>query len=179
MRQETFRLHFDRLLKWFNKSDKNVSLDLWFDRVKSIPDEAFPAIVDTLCDTSKFFPTPQDVRNMFEEWRSSNPEKQAVRHRTWCEDCGGTGAIRIRKKEGSFTRETFYRCRACKNWEGSIGLWVPAKYLSEVSEEIVMHSEKEMDDLVPAPCLTKNSPRGKESLKNILVKITDESDIPF
>jgi hypothetical protein len=172
-------------MSWFNKSEKAVNVEMWFDRVKEIPDEAFPSIVNQICDSAKYFPTPQDVRNLFEDWLASHPEKQTVHHRTWCDDCGGTGALRVRIKEKHFTRDSMYRCRACKNWEGSLGTWIPLKYRSELEHlsavTVLEHREgdrseqtKKHDFGIP------DRPRGGVShVSEVVAQVSANDSIPF
>lgn len=185
MRPEIFDVHFLKLMKWFSKTDRQVNLELWFDRIKEIPDEAFPIIVNQLCDSAKYFPTPQEVRNMFEDWRAGHPEKQAVHHRTWCDDCGGTGAIRVRIQERYFTRDTLYRCRACRNWEGSLGTWIPAKYRSEVEHlratTIVEHREGDRDEQAEHHDFrVEEKPRGGTAhIREVICQTAKDESLPF
>ena len=129
---DSYEADFARLAKWFNKSEKQADPNQWYERVRDIPDEAWPTIVNHFIDTSKFFPTPQEVRNSFQEWLQSRPEKQSIRHETWCDDCGSSGALRVQIEETRGTRDTLFRCGACENWSGSLGNWIPRRRRSDL-----------------------------------------------
>lgn len=170
---------------WFNKKVSEEQSAAWYDRVKQIPDEAFQKIVDTVCDNAKYFPTPQDVRNMYEEWLSSHPEKRSLHNESSCDDCSGAGDIRVLIKEGHFTRDTRFRCKACKNWEGSLGTWMPLKYRSELEHmakyTVLPNDEYYNEENVKNKTrrLPEMSDGGTSHIRDILISVQKEDDIPF
>jgi len=136
---ETFQIHFTRLMKWFNKKETSVNVDMWYSRLRDrVPNESFEPVINALIDSAKYFPTPQDILNLAQDWLLSHPEKQAYHHETHCPECRSTGVIKVRAPERRasqlFHRNTFYRCKHCKNWEGRLGTWIPAKFRWELEK---------------------------------------------
>ena len=134
MDSTTFYADMERLKKWFNKKLLPEQEDQWFDKIKFIPAEAWPDIVDNLTSNSKFFPTPDVVKEAWREWLQAHPESMAKEmDRTWCDECEGEGIFSIWYQDyvvpktqippGKdpdryiFWFRTFVPCGSCANWK--------------------------------------------------------------
>ena len=123
-----------RLKKWFNKKLTNEQEDQWFDKIKFIPPEAWPDIVDTLTSTSKFFPTPETVRMAWRDWLQAHPESLARESKHfWCDECEGQGIFSVWYQDYIMPKNqippgrdpenylswfrTFVPCAKCGNWK--------------------------------------------------------------
>ena len=98
------------------KEPKPGTSELWFDRVKSIPEEAIPWIVKKITSESETFPKnlPGTVSALFFSWRETHPQKIAHGYVVDCPDCED-GTIRA-WKIGLNGRPYSYlfRCRRCQ-----------------------------------------------------------------
>jgi hypothetical protein len=124
----------ERLKKWFNKKLSPEQEDQWFEKIRFIPPEAWPDIVDTLTSTSKFFPTPDVVKDAWRNWLQSHPQSMAKETaRTWCDECDGEGIFSIWYQDYIVPKEqippgkdpdkfiswhrAFFPCGKCSNWK--------------------------------------------------------------
>jgi hypothetical protein len=90
--------------------------DLWYAKIRNIPDESAQWIVNRIQDTQEAFPRnlPAMIWGMYREWLDSHPDKQARQQRVKCPDCNGDGyvfVITIDKE--SNPHEYVFRCPVC------------------------------------------------------------------
>jgi hypothetical protein len=134
MRFETFEKNMKNLAEWFGRKLKEKQLEIWFERVSFMPDEAFDEIVDTIIDRMRTFPTPQQVKDLWLDWRRAHPEKLTTRHeRSFCSECSGKGYIEVWYRSEKLryvvvdgqARPIWYSkllpCAKCENWKSFFG----------------------------------------------------------
>ena len=134
MDSTTFYADMERLKKWFNKKLSQEQEDQWFDKIRFIPSEAWSDIVDSLTSTSKFFPTPDTVKDAWRDWLQAHPESMAKESvRTWCDECEGEGIFAIWYQDYVVPKNqippdkdpnnyiswfrNFVPCGECSNWK--------------------------------------------------------------
>lgn len=129
-----FYADMEKMKKWFNKRLTPDQEDQWFGKIKHIPPDAWEDIVSDITTSSKFFPTPATVTEVWIAWRGSHPERMAPEYKqTWCEECGGDGVFSVWYQDYVVSKEyippgkdpanylSWYRmfvpCRKCPNWK--------------------------------------------------------------
>lgn len=134
------------------------AIDMWFDRVKKIPDEPVDWIVSRVKELQESFPKnlPNMLWELYREWLASRPEKQAHRH-VDCDKCNGDGyvfALRFDDKGRHF--QYAFRCPACDQApELGIPFWSPQKHIT--------------DGFHPIP--NQNRPLDKKTIREMLDSI--------
>lgn len=130
----SFYEHIKRLKKWYNKNLSPEQENEWFEKIQFIPSEAWGDIVDSLTSSSKFFPTPDVVKEAWRDWLQSHPESMAKESvRTWCDECEGEGIFSIWYQDYVVPKSqippgkdpnnyiswfrTFVPCGECSNWK--------------------------------------------------------------
>ena len=123
-----------RLKKWFNKKLSPEQETEWFEKINFSPNEAWSDIVDSLTDSSKFFPTPDAVKDAWRGWLQAHPESMTKEtERTWCDECEGEGIFSIWYQDYVVPKSqippgkdpdryiswfrTFVPCGNCANWK--------------------------------------------------------------
>ncbi|OPX91904.1 MAG: hypothetical protein A4E53_00624 [Pelotomaculum sp. PtaB.Bin104] len=99
------------------KIPKDDTMDLWCDKVKSIPDEAADYISQHITDSDippKNYPSV--FWALFYAWQKANPEKTARKQDYFeCPDCHeGIIYASKRKTEGGIAYKYFFRCCKCR-----------------------------------------------------------------
>ena len=108
-----------RLTKWFNKKDfTEDQIAIWYDKIKYIPGRVLLQIVDQVIDTSKFMPTPNEIKILFSEYKIKEPGKfiSDDRNEEDCEYCNGSGMIIAWKVTQACPYEYAIACGHCYNW---------------------------------------------------------------
>jgi len=120
---ETYSTDFLRsmrtLTRWFRKRDfTEDQLELWWDRVGHIPDRIFGEIVNQVIDTSKYMPTPAEVKSLYGEYRRQHRDRfiPSEQTRVDCDRCNSTGIIVAWKVRGGYPYEYAIACGHCENW---------------------------------------------------------------
>ena len=130
----TFYADMERLKKWFNKKLSPDQEDQWFEKIRFIPSEVWSEIVDGLTSNSKFFPTPDVVKDAWRDWLQSHPESMAEEtKRTWCDECDDEGIFSIWYQDYVVPKNqippgkdpdnyiswfrSFVPCGECSNWK--------------------------------------------------------------
>lgn len=129
---EAFEVEFQKLVTWYKRRLDAGQVDMWFDRIKHIPTEAFSSIVVDCIDNMKYFPTPNEVKELYLTWLQAHPEKRVKESwdtMTDCPECRGAGYFtywhRIEGLSGfkvfDLTFPYWYSsiapCAACQNWK--------------------------------------------------------------
>jgi hypothetical protein len=76
------------------KSELGVDrIQVYYDRLRHIPAEAWDDIVDSSIDRSKGFPTPGELADLFGNWLAAHPDKASSREEesTKCPFCHNKG----------------------------------------------------------------------------------------
>jgi len=73
------------------KTPGSKTVDLWFDMVQNIPAEALPWIERKIYQDQDSLPRnlPKAIRELFEAWLQTHPEKRAFVQDRNCPDCDG------------------------------------------------------------------------------------------
>lgn len=102
------------------------AIDMWFDRVKKIPDEPVDWIVSRVKELQESFPKnlPNMLWELYREWLASRPEKQEHRH-VDCDKCNGDGYVfALRFDDSGRHYEYGFRCPACdQSRDNGIPYW--------------------------------------------------------
>jgi hypothetical protein len=120
-----FERNSQTILTWFNRKLKPEQLRIMFHQLKHIPAEAYADIVAGLISDSKFFPTINEIKNRWWQWREAHPEKIVAEPRVWCEDCRGEGLLYIHQHmagpgDRAYREDPYQqvvRCGSCGNWK--------------------------------------------------------------
>jgi len=93
---------------------KQGTIELWFDKVQSIPSEPVPWIVGRIEQDSESFPRnlPGALWAGFREWMQLNPDKAAHRENKQCVDCEG-GLLWVRKYIDGRVHYAVFECAQC------------------------------------------------------------------
>jgi len=128
----SFYVDMEKMKKWFNKKLSPEQEDQWFSKIKFIPNEAWPDIVNAITDNSKYFPTPDTVKECWRDWRQVHSNRIAPEtEKTWCDECGAEGCFLVwylpKKAElkkylvnGSQFENYYHKivpCSMCENWK--------------------------------------------------------------
>lgn len=109
------------LTAWFNKPLDEKQLNIYFQKIKHIPNRAYKTIcekfIETLKPTPSKFPTPKDFMDEFLVWKSENPKAIIARTKTDCKDCNSTGFLWIKiYSTPNLSTTCCFRCASCENW---------------------------------------------------------------
>ncbi len=78
-------------------------------------------MTDEFKPTPGSFPTPQQIKNGYWEWRRAHPEKTAKQgaFQQPCDECGGHGLLWFKLPRGKypFRLEYVAICAYCANWQ--------------------------------------------------------------
>ena len=100
-------------------------LDVWFDKVKSIPNEAATWICNYIERTQTSLPRniPMAIKEGWDEYLRSNPNKRALNDQASCKDCGGRGLLWYRQADERTGMKYTHvcRCAKCDNWQRHVG----------------------------------------------------------
>ncbi len=77
MKREVFDTALEEIWAVFGYAKKNDDMrDVWFERVKHIPDEAVKFITDKLCDLESLPRNlPRAWQNLWSDWKAANPKR--------------------------------------------------------------------------------------------------------
>ena len=150
------------MTSWYRRSMDEKQHDILFNQVKHIPSAAFKDIIDALINDSKYFPTIQEIKNRYQNWRSAHPEQATGYEKTLCLDCQGKGFLWTSEFHEALGRNyTYcYRCGSCHNWQGQVHHSVMPELHRSIAERdginitFPKHRSKCEDDLKPMK--TKN-----------------------
>ena len=142
-----FKPHFLRLIGMFGKAEGRVPVTTWFDMLSHIPADIWPEVVNRLIGSEKYMPTPDRVKEVFNDLQASRPEQvEASQRRTWCPDCNGTGLLTVEyEANGGRLYESVCRCAACQNWRGRYSEKFIARYRAnlEANPEVSVLTARE------------------------------------
>jgi hypothetical protein len=98
-------------------NDEQVSI--WMEKLLYIPVQILSEIVDQIIDTSKYMPTPGEIKSAFGEYRRNNPGKfidpdHPIQE---CDTCNGKGIILAWKESPAAVYEYGFACGHCENWK--------------------------------------------------------------
>lgn len=98
-----------------NKQPSSNTLDLWYKKVKSIPDESLNWIKDKIYEEYEYFPRNlvAALWSQYHAWIDSHPEKRAIKTYRDCPDCF-QGIITCHRKIENLHYRYFFRCLRCK-----------------------------------------------------------------
>ena len=134
MELDDFTFGINRLQRFFKKKLDTGQEDEYFQRIKYIPQEVFVKAIDDLIDTSRYFPTPGDLKLYWTHWQITNPEKMYAEPE-YCEDCQGEGILRIKIKKNNKDYTHIVRCGSCKNWKNEFGTWMSKRTHKELERK--------------------------------------------
>lgn len=97
------------------KAPRDKSKEIWFERIRQIPTEALPSMIQEIESQEETF--PKNIPNMFwrtyHAWLEKNPEKKAQHTSFDCPDC--TDGLLFARIIKCGTRYTYlFRCDRCK-----------------------------------------------------------------
>jgi len=148
-KKESFESLFETLCNRFGKPYKADLADIYFRRLKDIPDEAMKNITESIIDNEKYFPTPGTIKNAWYIWLQQRPYKRQYSAKTECQSCGGQGYYIYRKYDHDIGKwyEHLARCAYCQNWKGVLGDAVPAAKRVDLESEgcIIVEFWKDQD----------------------------------
>lgn len=90
MREETFRNFAGKLCDYYEKkAPTTATTNLWYAKVKKIPDECVEWLTDKIMEEHETFPRniPNICWALFYEWRQAHPEKCAPKQSFECDYC--------------------------------------------------------------------------------------------
>jgi len=124
MSDAQFEKEIRKLAKWYKKSLSDDQFDILFQRIGHIPIEALNDIVETLIDNKKYFPTPDEIKKEWYNWRRLNPDKSTDEVHDECPHCHGKGYLiytpnTLGNKQYPGLYEYQARCGHCENWRNS------------------------------------------------------------
>lgn len=117
-------------------------LDEYYDELNEIPEFVFAAICRDYRKNNKpspgYFPTPNDLLKIWQEWQRQHPEKLALEYnRESCDYCAGTGKLfgwKIPDRLGYLARYIF-RCGHCGNWSYALSSDVPMAKVQDLESK--------------------------------------------
>ena len=153
-----FTVEMGTLSSFFNRKITPAQTEIYFDRLKSIPNKVFSEAVISVIDTSSFFPKPKDLLQFWWDWKREHAQDIAMYPRTHCPECDGDGFIEyIDHISGGYVDVRLVRCAKCNNWRGKIGTFVPAMTKASLREKGFSIIEKYEDrHIKPDPVLYPN-----------------------
>lgn len=91
----------------------------WGMQLRRVPSEALESIVSDCIRDDKYMPTPQEILDRWQGWKSAHPERMRPEvpetYCEWCYSSGGLDVIRV----GEYGR-TVVRCGHCENWKRTL-----------------------------------------------------------
>ena len=143
MTRDEFEKIINSLFTYFQKAPpKNKAVDLWFQRVNSIPDITAKWIARRIVDNENSL--PYNITKAFlggwGDYKKAHPhlfikEFEEVE----CRDCSGSGFLFFKAFDKKLDRMQRYTCRcgACQNWQRSLNsnTRVPRYKLSKLDEK--------------------------------------------
>ena len=94
MRSQDFERNIKMLSSWLNKKLSDTQLDLMFEDLKFIPDEAFEDICKTIMRSkapNTALPSVNELLGGCESWQKSHSDRVVKEARTACKACKGVG----------------------------------------------------------------------------------------
>ncbi|MFZ4436791.1 MAG: hypothetical protein ACOYOS_00025 [Syntrophales bacterium] len=97
------------------KEPKPGTTELWFDKVKKIPDEPLKWIAKKIESENESFPRnlPLVLWGAYREWQQANPQKMAHKRNIECADCAD-GLLPVRATKEGIPYTYVFRCGRCK-----------------------------------------------------------------
>jgi len=156
-----FTIEMGELTQYCKKNLTDQQKDIYFERLKSIPNKVFSEAVNSIIDAtspSSFLPKPKDLLQFWWDWKREHVQDIAMYPRTHCPECDGDGFIEyIDHISGGYVDVRLVRCAKCNNWRGKIGTFVPAMTKIELREKGFSIVEKYEDrHIKPDPGLYPN-----------------------
>jgi len=174
---ESFDKGMKLLASRFGKKPNKDLLEIYYSRVKKIPDQAFDDIVISMIDGSKYFPRPGEINGAWYVWLIEHPENVKKRQCFACAYCNTTGCLDYRIPDQPNETIDMCRCGHCENWR-EVGisdrypLWTVEDILSRGFEWWV--ASVEVDDENPWPL---KNPKPIRSVNEEVERIADKA--PF
>lgn len=133
MRYSEFDETIKVIFSYFGKKwPARNQVELWFEKVKAIPEEALIRITQHITDQDRL---PSNIGNAFhagcEIWRKEKPENPILVSKL-CNYCDGTGLLYGVKKQNNYPYQYVFRCGHCENWQGKLGGFAPRATISEL-----------------------------------------------
>lgn len=102
--------------RWGRKPTAEQS-EIYFNVLSFIPTAAWREIIQHVIERFKQFPTPGELKDVWTEWRKSNPSRVVGGiEKSDCEECGGEGVLYGVKNDGKgYPYEPMFYCASCKN----------------------------------------------------------------
>ena len=165
------RFDFERLITelcdyYERKEPKLGTVDLWFEKVKSIPSEAMPWIIKKICHENERFPNnlPGMLAALFFSWRESNPDKVASQARFYCPDCED-GTIQTWKIGANGRCYSYlFRCARCR--QDNTQAW-PLAHRDELLRQGYEPEQIERRAIAHG------------SVSEVIAEVVENSEIPF
>jgi hypothetical protein len=131
-----------RLASRFSKRINDELIDIYYQRVKRLPEKAWREIVDIIIDESRYFPTPGELKRLWWQWLDDHPSLKVKRRYLPCDYCNGEGALTERRLIrspirgiGTMEYDSLCRCGHCENWrEVGYSQDVPIRTAAEVQK---------------------------------------------
>lgn len=142
MEHHEFIEHMRKLSTWFSGTLRDGQFDLYWQKLKFIPEKAFEEIIDGLIETNSpnsRMPAPDAIKAEWRAWQQANPERTVADvQQTDCDHCQGLGSIDFEyipdslaklaydreglSKEDLWDRPGYIyrsagRCPHCENWK--------------------------------------------------------------
>lgn len=129
----------DRLARWYNKKPFDADqMEMWFDILGHVPNEAWWEIINSCIENEKFMPTPGALKDAWSTWIGKRPEKRvSLYEKKPCSFCDGTGILIYLIDQQGISLPYSYaaRCGHCQNWRGEYGERIPLKTVNEIESE--------------------------------------------
>jgi len=122
-----------KLANWCHRTVGPEQLEIWYERIGHIPNEAWNDIIKKIIDRTKPnspLPSPEEIRSAYSLWLQDHPLKKAIEfERQDCDECDGDGCITAWYEDedikGFFLddepRQIWYKkylpCAKCDNWK--------------------------------------------------------------
>lgn len=124
MDTENFWKGMDKLTHWYKHKDMDKvfdseTQDMWLRKISFIPNLIFQEIVDQVTDTSRFMPTPDEIKRLYMDYRRIHPEKfmKYEQEKEHCDYCEGHGHIEAWRMWGAYSYAYLIPCGHCNNWK--------------------------------------------------------------
>lgn len=144
---DVFERDIRRIFRFFNRKANDDQIDMYYDKLKFIPNEAWDDIIDTITDNQKAMPTPRDFKDRWEEWRGGHKDKSVNEFgETYCHECNGHGFYPfwyipddMFGKHADWENplhiyEAVSRCPRCENWKRTLNCGCIMKTKAELTE---------------------------------------------
>lgn len=121
MRESIFANMINELANYYERKEPRMeTIDLWYRKVKQIPDECVFWMSDRIEATHETFPRnlPLVCLQLFDEWKQANPDRiignREYRECKYCEDGLIFAKKDVAKGKSIVTYEYVFRCGHCK-----------------------------------------------------------------